>query len=266
MPSAAADPAGGETCWAARCGAPVRRGLTVGGAEVVVDAAPDPAGSLVWARHSSGGWRLTEVDGQPDAGVRRFTPHARTCLAVPAKRALVVVPAPPPSPEPPTGLVGVSQRLAPPDRRAPVLIRSGRCPMGHSCGCCPGPAGRGHFVAASLGKQGKHINDCQLRHPAEDRKCQQPYPARIPPCPERATALQDTPAGRRPADASCVECGLGTARRWVDPDGDSLPWCGGVFPEVCGRCLHSEHAGVCRGCLAGCGEPPGCAIVSRGVA
>lgn len=55
--------------------------------------------------------------------------------------------------------------------------------------------------------------------------CRLPYPTSIPPCPER-TFLPQAEGWQ----ACCVDCGMVTARKWVDPDGDLLPWCGGDHP------------------------------------
>ncbi len=113
-----------------------------------------------------------------------------------------------------------TQRAAPPNRRAPVLVRQGRCPMGASCGCCPHATDKTH----SRGKQ-----PCPELHPPTDRECRLPYPAEIPPCTERATTTQH--AGTLPA-ACCIECGRITARRWTDNNGRTTAWCGGNLPET----------------------------------
>jgi hypothetical protein len=51
------------------------------------------------------------------------------------------------------------------------------------------------------------------------------------PCPERAGLDQSTPAGMRPAQQMCTQCGRVTARR--HPSG--LPWCGGTPVTPAGR-------------------------------
>ena len=116
----------------------------------------------------------------------------------------------------------VVRRLSPPDRRAPVDIARRMCPQGDSCYCCPAAAFKGH-------------KNCPKDHPPEDRKCRQPYPARIPPCPERQTLPQEAPTApagfRTPHMSCCIDCGRITARRWTDPENRVLPWCAGRFPK-----------------------------------
>ncbi len=121
----------------------------------------------------------------------------------------------------------MNERVAPPDRRTPVEVAAGKCPVGMSCGCCMGPAGFGHFIPGEDGKPGKQITNCQMTHPATTRMCRPPVPSAIPPCPERQT-LDQAPPGP-PRGATCVECGRVTSRRWTDPEGRALPWCGGAI-------------------------------------
>lgn len=47
--------------------------------------------------------------------------------------------------------------------------------------------------------------------------------AATPPCPERAGVDQSTPAGLRPSQRMCHQCGRVTARRRLS----GMPWCGG---------------------------------------
>lgn len=112
------------------------------------------------------------------------------------------------------------RRTAPPDRRAPVLVRQGRCPMGASCGCC---------INSTENSHGRGKQTCRQPHPAADRKCSLPYPSEIQPCAERTTTPQH--AGALPI-ACCIECGRVTARRWTDGDGRVMAWCAGDLPET----------------------------------
>lgn len=124
-----------------------------------------------------------------------------------------------------------ARRLAPPDRRKPVHIPRSGCPMGASCGCCPGPAGLGHYTPGENGGSGKQITNCRMPHPGQDRQCKPPYPSNIPACREQQTLPQFQPPPAPPAGAACVECGRMTGRRYTDPEDRPLPWCGGLFPD-----------------------------------
>ena len=122
------------------------------------------------------------------------------------------------------------RRLSPPDRRAPVLVARGQCPVGESCFCCP------NFNPARFSLTRKPPpGTCPSPHPPEDRKCVLPYPDKISACPEQATMPQEAPVPRpgwrRPRETCCVECGRVTARRWTDREGRVLPWCAGLFPD-----------------------------------
>jgi hypothetical protein len=120
------------------------------------------------------------------------------------------------------GRIAPVRRLAPTDRRTPVEVRVRACPLDRGCVCCPG------FL---VGKGYKRHDNCNLDHPASDRRCSPPYPRNLPPCPERDTLSQDPPSGYRPPHHEvCVDCGRVTARRWTDPEGRELAWCAGSFP------------------------------------
>ena len=116
------------------------------------------------------------------------------------------------------------QRLAPRDRRTPVFVARDTCPLGESCVCCP-----------KMQRHGRGAHDCREAHPPQDRECSPPFPAKIPPCPERDALEQKPPASGHAQQTAhyscCVDCGRVTARRWTDPFGRVLPWCAGRFPE-----------------------------------
>lgn len=124
-----------------------------------------------------------------------------------------------------TEQVAQVRRLRPRDRRSPVKVGVRACPMGPGCVCCPG------FL---IGKGSQRHANCKRDHPAEDRLCSPPWPANIPPCPERDALPQDpmpaTDGFTPPLWKCCIECGRVTTRRWTDDDGDDLPWCGGRRP------------------------------------
>ncbi len=110
------------------------------------------------------------------------------------------------------------RRLAPTDRRSPRTIEVGRCPGKESCYCCLAAGVRGH---------GKRDGQCPHPHPNEERKCNPPYPSNVWPCPERKTLSQEPrPGGRWEV---CVDCGRVTGRRWTDPHGRVMAWCGGLI-------------------------------------
>ena len=126
-------------------------------------------------------------------------------------------------------------RLHPTDRHSPRLVTRGLCPMSRQCGCCPGPAGIGHFTPGQNGQPGKQITDCRMVHPPHNRQCRPPYPGVIPPCPERESLNQTTPTGSVPAGRCCIECGRVTARVYLPATGEQntpLPWCAGIEPGV----------------------------------
>jgi hypothetical protein len=118
-----------------------------------------------------------------------------------------------------------ARREAPTDRRTPITIARGTCPVGQSCYCCPEARTPGH---------GKTQRGCPQQHPVSDRVCSPPIPKSLPPCPERGPLPIDPPAppeGMRPLHFEmCSDCGRVTARRWTDPAGRVLAWCAGDFP------------------------------------
>lgn len=112
------------------------------------------------------------------------------------------------------------RRLAPPDRRTPRTIYRDTCPVGGSCYCCPLAVEKWHGNARSG-------RSCDGMHPPQDRVCSPPYPANIPPCPERLTLNQHAPHLRYEV---CIDCGRITARRYQHPQYGTVPWCAGQFP------------------------------------
>jgi hypothetical protein len=75
-------PDGVLVCGARQCRAEVRKAAAEGKARpVLVDADPDPAGTLVWRRDGTGRFVLHEVGRREpiDPGTRRFRLHADTC-------------------------------------------------------------------------------------------------------------------------------------------------------------------------------------------
>lgn len=195
-----------------------------GGQWRVVRPAPGedpPAGGWRYAEHGCGG-AVQLLTDRLGAEPVTDTPTLRPAPA--RRRRPAAAPAVPAAP-----------REHPPDRRSPVWVDAGRCPMGRECGCCMGPKGFGHFDPDKPpGK--RQIKDCRLPHPVSSRDCRLPYPSVVEACPERRTVPQHRGSGP-PAGRCCTACGRVTERIYVGDalpwaKGVPLPWCGGQFPDA----------------------------------